>query len=192
MIKKPVSHFESDSDWEWVTKQRISLLLPVLANGLAVLEVCDESRSLGRSSSALTACYPRVISVDAHSISGALTFTVGANAAHICWLQFERGFPRRLVTVTGKLRAASEQLREKKRGYISFCSSPTITASLGMFPCYLSLRSNDFVRDCMMRWWTCLAFFTQNRWGWYLCCVLLPIRRRRGYINVQECGLGHR
>lgn len=49
----------------------------VLASGPAVLEVCDESRSLGRYPSALTACCPTVISVDVHSISGALTFTAG-------------------------------------------------------------------------------------------------------------------
>lgn len=54
-----------------------------LASGPVVLEVCDKSRSLGLSPSALTACCPTVISVDVHSISEALTFTAGANTAHI-------------------------------------------------------------------------------------------------------------
>lgn len=42
-------------------------------------------RSLGHWASALTdvtACCPTVISVDVHSISGALTFTTGANGTH--------------------------------------------------------------------------------------------------------------
>lgn len=54
--------------------------------------MCDESRSLGLSPSALTARCPTVISVDVHSISSALTFTAGADAAHIRSVQFARGF----------------------------------------------------------------------------------------------------
>lgn len=45
-----------------------------------MLEVCDEFRSLGRSPCVLTARCPTVISVSVHSISGALTFTAGANS----------------------------------------------------------------------------------------------------------------
>lgn len=63
-----------------------------MASGPAVLEVCDESRSLGRSPSALTAGCPTVISVDVHSISGALTFTAGANHSTSSLVQLERDF----------------------------------------------------------------------------------------------------
>lgn len=41
---------------------------------------------------ALTARCPTVISVDVHSISGALTFAAWANTAHIHLVHFERDF----------------------------------------------------------------------------------------------------
>lgn len=82
------------------------------AGGPAVLEVCDESRSLGRSPCALTARCPTVISVSVHSISGALTFTARANSTRPL-LSLCGGFPPSLVTATGKSRAHLKQFREE-------------------------------------------------------------------------------
>lgn len=57
-----------------------------------MLEVCEESRSVGRALSALTAGCPTVISVAVHPVSGAVTFTAWASAAHMHELWFEMGF----------------------------------------------------------------------------------------------------
>lgn len=82
-LPRPLSLSTGEQNYSWEGRGLLS------AGGPAVLEVCGESRSLGRSPCVLAARCPTVISVSVHSISRALTFTAGANSTHPCF--FWRG-----------------------------------------------------------------------------------------------------